>query len=399
MISKNKLHKYADVLLWGLKTARTKRYKKDDNILIRFDLSALRLAEILQSKLLNMGMNPVLRLSSTPQMEKNFFERANNKQLAFQAPGDKEFNENLHGLISLLAPESITHLKHIAPRKIGKAALARKPLRDILWGREDRGEFGWTLCMVPTQGAADTAGISLKQYTSQVIRACYLDMDDPVKGWEETFSNAMTIKKWINRMKVEYFHIESDNMDLKITPGDRRKWIGVSGHNIPSFEIFMSPDWRGTEGVYYANLPSYRDGNYVEGVRFEFKKGVVIKSSARKGREFVAKQISMDTGARRVGEFSLTDKRFSKINKFMANTLFDENFGGKYGNCHLAVGMSYSDTFDGDPSRLTGSIKEKLGFNDSALHWDLINTEDKVVTAYGKAGTKKIIYENGMFKY
>ena len=93
-------------------------------------------------------------------MEKNFFEKANNIQLTFQPPGEKELNENLHGLISLLAPESITHLKHIDPGKIGKAALARKPLRDILWDREDRGDFGWTLCMIPTQGAADTAGIS-----------------------------------------------------------------------------------------------------------------------------------------------------------------------------------------------------------------------------------------------
>lgn len=399
MIPHSKLKKYADVLIWGLKTARTKKYKKDDNILIRFDLSAIKLAEILQGKLLDMGMNPILRLSSTPQMEKNLFERANNKQLAFQAPGEKELNSNLHGIISLLAPESITHLKHIDPGRIGKAALARKPLRDILWSREDNGDFGWTLCMLPTQGAANTAGISLKQYTSQVIKACYLDMSDPVKGWDETFKNAMTIKKWINSLNVKYFHIESDNMDLKITPGERRKWIGISGHNIPSFELFISPDWRGTEGFYYANLPSYKNGNYVEGVRFEFKKGEVVKSSAKKGREFVAKQISMDKGAKRVGEFSLTDKRFSKINTFMANTLFDENFGGKFGNCHLAVGMSYSDTFNGDPSRLTKSLKEKLGFNDSALHWDLINTEDKTVTAFLKTGGKKIVYEKGMFKY
>ncbi len=399
MLKNNTLYKYSDVLLWGLRMARTKKFKKNDNVLIRFNLSAVTLAEILQAKLLDMGLNPILRLSGTPQMEKNFFERSNNKQLGFQQPGEKELNEKLHGLISLLAPESITHLKHIDPRKIGKAALARKPLRDILWGREDNGEFGWTLCMVPTQGAADTAGISFKQYTSQVIKACYLDMNDPVKGWEDTYANAMIIKNWINRTKVEYYHVESVNMDIKITPGDRRKWIGISGHNIPSFEIFISPDWRGTEGIYYANLPSYKDGNYVEGVRFEFKQGNILKYTAKRGRDFVAKQISMDKGARRVGEFSLTDKRFSKIDKFMANTLFDENFGGKHGNCHLAVGMSYSDTFDGDPSKLNKLLKEQLGFNDSALHWDLINTEDKTVTAYLKSGGKKIIYENGMFRY
>jgi aminopeptidase len=107
----------------------------------------------------------------------------------------------------------------------------------------------------------------------------------------------------------------------------------------------------------------------------------------------------MDPGAKRVGEFSLTDRRFSNIDKFMANTLYDENYGGRYGNCHLALGASYSNTYAGDPSRLTKERKKKLGFNDSALHWDLVNTEQKRVTAHLRSAEKVVIYENGMFKY
>lgn len=105
----------------------------------------------------------------------------------------------------------------------------------------------------------------------------------------------------------------------------------------------------------------------------------------------------MDKGAAQIGEFSLTDIRFSKIDKFMADTLFDENYGGKFGNCHLAVGSSYSDTFAGDPKKLTKKIKQELGFNDSALHWDLVNTEDKVVAAVLNNGKKITIYEKGKF--
>jgi aminopeptidase len=120
---------------------------------------------------------------------------------------------------------------------------------------------------------------------------------------------------------------------------------------------------------------------------------------AEQGEDFARRQLSMDSGANRVGEFSLTDKRFSKISTFMANTLFDENFGGRYGNCHLAVGSSYSDTYDGDPATLTREKKQKLGFNDSALHWDLVNTEQKTVTAHLSSGKKVLIYENGIFRY
>jgi aminopeptidase len=344
-----------------------------------------------------MKMNPILRSGSTPQMDINYFERANNLQLAFQPTGERELNKNLNGSIYLHAPESITHLRHIDPKKIGKAALSRKPLRDILWKREEQGVFGWTLCMYPTPELAKQAGITLKEYCSQVVRACYLDKKEPVKEWKRIFRDAVSIKKWINSMDVRHYHVLSDNMDLIIEPGEKRRWIGISGHNIPSFELFISPDWRGTKGVYYANQPSFRDGNYVEGVRLEFNRGSVVKTDAKKGKNFVRKQLAMDAGARRVGEFSLTDKRFSKINRFMANTLYDENYAGRFGNCHLALGMSYSDTFDGDSSKLTKKKKERLGFNDSALHWDLVNTENKVVTAHLRNGDKAVIYEKGKF--
>ena len=83
----------------------------------------------------------------------------------------------------------------------------------------------------------------------------------------------------------------------------------------------------------------------------------------------------------------------------MANTLYDENFGGRYGNCHVALGSSYADTYDGDPAQLTKRRKAHLGFNDSALHWDLVNTEKKRVVAHLKDGRHTTIYENGMFTY
>jgi len=91
----------------------------------------------------------------------------------------------------------------------------------------------------------------------------------------------------------------------------------------------------------------------------------------------------------RLGEFSLTDKRFSKINRFMASTLFDENFGGRWGNCHVALGASYADTYSGDVQSLNKEKKARLGFNDSALHWDIVNTENKRVTAHLKNGENK----------
>jgi aminopeptidase len=398
MLNGINLEKYADVMLWALQTAKKAAMKKNEIVLIQYDLPALRLAEILYARLLDLGMRPVQRMAATCGMELSFYQKANPQQLTFIAPGDEELYKNIDGRIYLHAPQSLTHLKNIDPAKIGKAIVSRKPLKDILDSREELRQYSWTLCMLPTEELASQAKMTLAQYTAQIIKGCYLDKVDPVAEWKNIHKEITVIKKRLSSLAVKYFHMESAHMDLRITPGANRKWAGVSGHNVPSFEIFVSPDWRGTEGVYFANLPSFRSGNYVEDVRITFAKGRAVKIEAKRGQEFVKKQLTMDKGACQIGEFSLTDKRFSRIDRFMAETLFDENFGGKDGNCHIALGSSYSDTFSGDPARLTATLKKELGFNDSALHWDLVNTEPKTVTAHLTDGKKVIVYDRGVFK-
>lgn len=399
MLTEKQLVRYADVLIWGLKTARTRKTTKEDIVLIRYDFPGVRLAEILYAKLLKMGIYPLVRLNPTASMEHDFFQLATNKQLVYLPPGEETLVTRLNGSISIHAPESLTHLSRIDPQKIGKAAIAKKKLRGILDKREAAGDFSWTLCIFPTAELARHARIKLKSYCEQVARACFLNSKSPVDEWQGVFKKARAIKQWLNRMRVAAFRIESENIDLEISLGDHRKWIGISGRNIPSFEIFVSPDWRGARGMFYADQPSYRSGNYVKGVRLTFEKGIISQVSAEKGQKFLEHQLAMDKGARRLGEFSLTDKRFSRINTFMANTLYDENYGGRYGNCHIALGSSYMNTFSGRQADLTRAQKRKLGFNESALHWDFVNTQKKRVIAHLKSGKKITIYENGKFAY
>ena len=399
MLTEKQLKRYADVLIWGLQTAKSRRIARNDIVLVRFDLAAIRLAEILYAKLLKTGAHPLLRLNPTAAVERDFFMLSNSKQLIYIPPGEEMLFTRLNGSVSIFAPESMTHLAKIDPKKIAKAALSKKTLRELLDKREARGKFSWTLCIFPTAGLAKHARISLKAYSNQVARACFLNAASPVTEWKRIFKQAQAIKRWLNRLPVTALRVTSENVNLHISLGDKRRWVGISGRNIPSFEIFVSPDWRSTQGTYYADQPSYRSGNYVRGVRLKFEKGRLVKITAEKGRSFVRQQLAMDKGAGRLGEFSLTDKRFSRINRFMANTLYDENYGGAHGNCHIALGSSYSNTFSGNPIGLTKQLKRKLGFNDSALHWDFVNTEKKQVIAILKSGKEVLIYENGKFTH
>ena len=128
MLNDTQLERYADVLLWGLKTARSRPFRKGDLILVRFNLDAVRMAEILESRLLELGMNPIRRLNPTPTMEKNFFHLANRRQLVFDPPGEAELYRHLNGSIFLHAPASLTHLSAIDPKKISRFTLSKKYL-------------------------------------------------------------------------------------------------------------------------------------------------------------------------------------------------------------------------------------------------------------------------------
>ena len=83
----------------------------------------------------------------------------------------------------------------------------------------------------------------------------------------------------------------------------------------------------------------------------------------------------------------------------MAETLFDENFGGEYGNMHIAIGSAYKDSYP-DAKEIPKISKEKwleMGYNDSIVHSDIVNAEKKEVTAFLENGKEVLIYRDGEF--
>lgn len=402
MLNPQQLEKLADVMIWGLYTARQSKggaYKSGDIVDILWELDALSLMEITYSKLLERGLHVFPTMRKTAKMEKDFFALSQNHQLQFCDPVTRALARNTNGTIYLYAPSSITHLKDVDQKKMAMYAVSRKPIDKITDVSGNKGLYGWTLGSLPTQALADQAKMSLREYSEEVIRSCYLNDADPVATWQRIFEEGKAMRAWLMSLDISAVHIESANVDLNVLVGEKRRWLGADGCNIPSFENYTSPDYRGTSGMYFSNMPSFLKGNYVKGVRLVFKDGRAVEVTAEEGEEFTKAQIGMDEGACRVGEFSLTDKRHSPITKFMAEILFDENVGGENGNCHIALGNSYRETYSGDLKEMSPKLEKKLGYNDSALHWDLINTEPKKVTALLKGGGRVVIYENGMFKY
>lgn len=289
-------------------------------------------------------------------------------------------------------------LGKIDSKKILSRSNIFKPWKEWRDKKENAGKFTWTLATYATEEIAKESRMILRGYWNQIIKSCFLNEKDPVAKWKSVYFEMEEYKQKLNDMNIDKVHVESEGTDLWIKIGDKRKWVGGSGRNVPSFEIFTSPDWRGTNGHIKFDQPLYAFGNFIEGIELEFKDGIIVKSKAKRNEKLLKEIISTD-GANKIGEFSMTDKRFSRITKFMANTLYDENFGGKYGNTHIAIGNSYHDCYMGNPDKVSKSSWNKLGYNNSSVHNDIISTTDRKITAFLKNGKEKIIFENGKYTF
>lgn len=297
----------------------------------------------------------------------------------------------------LISEPDIHYLADIPAGKISTMNSARAPYMKMRELKEQAGKLSWTLCLYGTPSMAKEAGLGLDEYWEQIIEACYLRDEDPVSKWKKVQQEIEEIKDRLDALQIETIHVKGSDVDLHIKIGPNRKWLSGGGKNIPSFEVFTSPDWRGTNGSIRFNQPLYYSGKRLSGVSLTFENGVVVKSTATENEDALKEMLAQEN-ANKVGEFSLTDRRHSRITKFMATTLYDENMGGEFGNTHIAVGNAYKDTYTGDMAQVSDEQWMEMGYNSCPkVHTDIISTTDRTVTARLRDGSEKIIYRNGEF--
>ena len=328
-----------------------------------------------------------------------FYEHATETQIKyFPEKYLKGLIDEIDHSIYIISDTDKHVLKGIDPKKMMMRGEAFRPYMKWRDHKENHGKFTWTLGLYGTPAMAKEAKMSLKEYWEQIIKACFLDKPNPIAEWKKVVKMIQKAQDKLNSMPIEKLHVFGPDADLFVKLGEKKKWMGGSGRNIPSFEIYTSPDWRGTEGWIRFSEPLYRYGNLITGIELWFKDGKVVTSKAKQD-EKVLKGMIATKNADKIGEYSLTDKRFSRITKFMAETLFDENVGGKYGNTHLALGNAYHDCFTEDPTQMTEEDWEELGFNSSSVHTDIVSTTPRTVTAYMKDGSTEVIYKDGQFTF
>src|SRR3989344_59333 len=347
---KKVLKKYADVLV-NFARGGGKGATRGETVYLTCNEYAKPLYVELRRAILKAGGNLISNYlpddddtgNKSFNISRQFYELANDEQLShFPRRFLRGLVEEMDHSVLIISDTNKKALAGIDPKKIMNRGQAFKPYMDWRNEKKNKGRFTWTLALYATPAMAKEAKMSLQNYWKEIIKACFLDKKEPIRAWKKVFAMVEKTQKKLNTLPIEKMHVKGPDADFWIHLGRDRKWMGGSGRNIPSFEIFTSPDWRGTDGWVRFSEPLYRYGNLIAGIELWFKNGRVIKCKAKQN-EKVLKQMIATPNADKVGEFSLTDKRFSRITKFMAETLFDENVGGKYGNTHIALGNAYHD--------------------------------------------------------
>ena len=194
----------------------------------------------------------------------------------FAAPYWQGIVDSADHILFIIAEPDIHVFEGLSSFKISMMNSAKAPWFQCVKRKNRKAKLSWSLCLYGTQSMADEAGLTLDEYWEQIIEACYLREDDPVAKWKQVQAEIEEIKDKLDALQIEKLHIKGNDIDLEIRLGKHRKWLSGGGKNIPSFEIFTSPDWRGTNGHITFNQPLYYSGKRIAGVHLQFKDGIVV---------------------------------------------------------------------------------------------------------------------------
>lgn len=390
------LKKYADVLIkfalwWG------KWINKWDVVFLQVPESAKLLLIELQKSVLEAGWHFIT--SYLPEgASRTIYEIWNDEQINFW-PEDYYLSlvKTCDHFLRIESSWDKYELKWIDSKKIINRQKWAKFYIDARNEKENAWKQTWTIWLYWTEAMAQDVWLSIEEFWDEIKKACFLDEVDPIAKWKEIFIDIEIIQNKLNSLDIKKVHIEWADADLYITIWENRQWLWWSGRNIPSFEIFTSPDWRGTNWWIKFNQPLYRYWNIIRWIELEFKDWIIISAKASENEELLKEMIASEN-ADKIGEFSLTDGRFSRITKFMWNTLYDENVWWEFWNTHIAVWASYHDAFSWAITSQTKEDWERMWFNESAIHTDMMSTSNRKVTAELASWEQMVIYENWEFK-
>ena len=269
-------------------------------------------------------------------------------------------------------------------------------------------DFQWCVAAVPEEKWAMkvfpdlSEEMAVAKLWDAIFDSVRIGREDVVKAWEK--HNVFLGEKCglLNEYHFESLHYKN-SLGTDFTLGLQKDHIWEGGGeftpekvcffaNMPTEEIFTTPDCYRGEGTLVSSVPLSYQGNLIENFSITFHEGRVTDYKAEKGVDILKMIIDTDENSNRLGEVALVpyDSPISNTGILFYDTLFDENAA-----CHFALGECYPTTIKGG-GKMTKEELLAVGANQSRAHVDfMVGTKDLEITGITKDGCEICVFKNG----
>ena len=238
---------------------------------------------------------------------------------------------------------------------------------------------------------------ALDRMWDELRHVCRLDEPDPVAAWRERFATLTTIAGRLSERHFDAIHLAGPGTDLTVGLFPSAQWLAadfttVDGKthypNLPSEEIFTTPDPERVDGHVTATRPLEFFGSHMDGIRVRFEGGRAVQIDADSGAEALRGIASKDDGASRLGELALVDGegRIGPLGTVFHETLLDENAAS-----HVALGNAYTFPLEDEADQAKANV--------SAIHTDfMIGSPELDVDGIGRDGARVPLLRGGAWQ-